>query len=184
VFFDLVTTPLRGKRLNDWCEELRLRLNDLSEKVSELTPEALAKNEAFVSAFAQASQVALKTHQAEKLEALRNVVLNIALGHCPADDLQTIFLNLVDSFTTVHLQLLRFYQNRNPVDQQRFRSQRYVSDQATMDLLSRGLIQDTRPIAARNRDFDESAVNGDWPTSSLGKQFLELVSNPQELARK
>ncbi len=80
--------------------------------VAGLTPEALSKNEAFVSALAQATQSAMKTNS-EKLEALRNAVLNIALGNSPADDLQAIFLNLVDSFTTVHLQLLRLYLHPN-----------------------------------------------------------------------
>src|ERR1700688_4621178 len=67
--FDLVTAPLRGKRMSDWCEELRLRLNELSQKIEGLTPEALAASDPFVSAFAQATQSALKTHQAEKLQA-------------------------------------------------------------------------------------------------------------------
>src|ERR1035438_9693178 len=75
---DLVTAPLRGKRFSDWCEEIRLRLNDLSEKVDGMTPEALAKDDAFFSAFAQATQAALRTHQQEKLDALRNAVLNVA----------------------------------------------------------------------------------------------------------
>lgn len=103
---DLVTAPLRGKRLNDWCEELRLRLNELSQKVDGLTPETLATNDAFVSAFAQATQAALKSHQIEKLEALRNAVLNVAAGSAPDEDLQSIFLNLIDSFTPLHLRLL------------------------------------------------------------------------------
>ncbi len=29
--FDLVTAPFRGKRMSDWCEELRLRLNELRD---------------------------------------------------------------------------------------------------------------------------------------------------------
>ncbi len=31
-FFDLIITPIRAKRINDWCEELRLQLNELSIK--------------------------------------------------------------------------------------------------------------------------------------------------------
>ena len=73
--FDLLTGPKRGKRMSDWCEDLRQRLNDLSRKVNGLTFEKLADSDAFVSAFAQATTAALKTHQKEKLEALRNAVL-------------------------------------------------------------------------------------------------------------
>ena len=106
--FDLVTAPLRGKRLSDWCEELRLRLNELSQKVDGLTPEALATSEPFISAFAQATQAALKTHDAEKLEALRNAVLNVALAKAPSEDKQLLFVNFVDRFGRLHLRLLAF----------------------------------------------------------------------------
>lgn len=51
-----------------------------------------------------------------------------------------------------------------------------------MDLLSRGLIRDTRPYAARNRESDDALVINDWDVSSLGKQFLDLVSNPPEFS--
>lgn len=57
-----------------------------------------------------------------------------------------------------------------------------MSDQSTMDLLSRGLIRDVRPYAARGRDSDDSLVINDWEVSGLGKQFLDLISNPQELS--
>lgn len=186
VLLNMVTAPLLSRRRDAFYEELRLNLNDLNRLVAGLTPEALSKNEAFVSALAQATQSAMKTNSKdkEKLEALRNAVLNIALGNSPADDLQAIFLNLVDSFTTVHLQLLRLYLHPNSVDRDRFRRERYVSDQATMDLLSRGLIRDSRPVAARNRDSDESLVINDWPVSNLGKKFLDLVTHPPQLGAK
>ena len=179
----VLVTPL-ARRRDAWFEDIARRLRELEGRVDGFRFEDLGNNEQFVSAMVQATQSAIKTHTKEKLEALRNAVLNIALGNAPADDLQSIFLNLVDSFTPVHLQLLRFFQHPNSVDRDRFRAERWVNDQATVDLLSRGLIQDTRPIAARNRDSEESLVTGDWPLSNLGKQFLELVLDPPQLAGK
>jgi hypothetical protein len=108
---DLVTAPLRGKRFSDWCEEIRLLLNDLSRKVNGLTPEKLAQDEAFFSAFAQATQAALRTHQKAKLDALRNAVLNVALGKETEANRQGQFLALVDRFTGAHLTILRFFQD-------------------------------------------------------------------------
>jgi len=176
---DLVTAPSRGKRLADWCEELRLRLNELSQKVDGLTPEALAKDEAFISAFAQATQLAVRTHQAEKLEALRNAVINTAISKAPADDLQSIFLNLVDSFTPAHLKLLSFFQAPDNTIRDGFRRQRDLSDQVICDLRDRGLLQDTRPYAARNRDDSESLVYYDWEVTTIGKQFLDFIGAPK-----
>ena len=97
--------------MNDWCEEFRLRLNDLSQKVEGLTWEKLAEDEAFFSAFAQATQAAIKTHQKEKLEALRNAVLNVALGREPEPSRQYQFLALVDRFSETHLAILKFLSN-------------------------------------------------------------------------
>jgi hypothetical protein len=177
----LLITPLTRRR-DEWWADVARRVLYLEDKVQGFKFEKLQDNEQFVSAMIQATQSAAKTHRKEKLEALRNAVLNIALGHKPAEDLQAIFLNLVDSFTPVHLELLRFFQCRNSFDLERFRKERYVSDQSTMDLLSRGLIRDTRPYAARGRDSDDSLVINDWEVSSLGKQFLDLISNPPELS--
>jgi hypothetical protein len=180
--FDLVTAPLRGKRMSDWCEELRLHLNELSQKVDRLTPETLAKNDAFVSAFAQATQAALKTHQAEKREALRNAVLNVAIGSAPSEDLQLIFLNLVDSFTPTHLGVLRDCQAKGHPNRGEFRKQRDLTDQVVCDLRDRGLVRDTRPLAARDRDSPEALVIYDWEITNLGRQFLEFIKVP-EMAR-
>lgn len=106
--FDAITAPIRGRRANEWCENLRLSLNALSATVAELTPEKLAASEEFTSAFAQAAQAAIRTHDQEKLEALRNAILNVALNQNPDTDKQAIFLSLIDSLTPVHLRMLKF----------------------------------------------------------------------------
>ena len=175
---DLVTAPLRGKRLNDWCEDLRLRFNELSDKVGGLTPEALAKNEAFVSVIAHATQAALRTHQAEKVEALRNAVLNVAVTNALSEDLQLIFVNLLDSFTPTHVRVLKHFHGKDRTNTATFRLQRDLTDQVVSDLSDRGFLQDTRPYAARNRDSGEALVIYDWEVTSLGKQFLEFIKSP------
>jgi hypothetical protein len=105
--FDLVTVPARSKRLSDFCEGLRLGFNELSQKVDGLTPETLVENDGFLSAFAQAAQAALKSHQKEKLDALRNAVLNVAIGKEPDGNRQQYFLALVDRFSETHLQVIK-----------------------------------------------------------------------------
>lgn len=52
----------------------------------------------------------MRTHQAEKLDALKNAVLNIAAGQ-ESEDRQTNFIALVDRFTPAHLKVLqKFHQ--------------------------------------------------------------------------
>jgi hypothetical protein len=179
----LLITPL-ARRRDEWWADVARWLHEVEGRVDGFRIEDLGSNENFVSAMVQATQSATKTRRKEKLEALRNAVLNVALGHSPAGDLQAIFLNLVDSFTPVRLEVLRYLQHRNDFDLRRFRTEQYVSDQATMDLASRGLILDTRPYAARGRDSDEALVYYDWQVSDLGKRFVDLISDPPELSGK
>jgi len=104
----MLTAPLLGKRRDEWFEELRLRLNDLAAKVGGMSIQSLAHNEEFVSVVLQATQSAVKTHQRKKIEALRNAVLNVAAGKAPVFEKQAIFLQYVDRFEPLHLELLGF----------------------------------------------------------------------------
>jgi hypothetical protein len=139
----------------------------------------LGKNEQFVSATLQATQAALRTHQSEKLAALQNAVVNAAVGKAPSDDLQLVFLSLVDSFTPTHLKILHLFQHPDAALREEFRRQRDLSDQVVRDLNDRGLINDTRPYAARNRDDPESLVFHRWDVTNLGKQFLAFIKSPE-----
>lgn len=103
----LLITPLAGRRDEFW-EDMARRLLYLEGKVEGFKFEDLGNNEQFVSAMIQATQSAAKTHLKEKLEALRNVVLNVALGKAPDSDRQQQFLMLVDRFSETHLAVLKF----------------------------------------------------------------------------
>jgi hypothetical protein len=102
----LVFGPPLERRKAQWLERLAGAVNEVQEKVSELTPEKLSQDEAFVSTAMRATEIAVRTHQKEKLEALRNAVVCAALPGAPDDTLKQIFLNHVDSLTPLHLQIL------------------------------------------------------------------------------
>jgi hypothetical protein len=55
-----------------------------------------------------------------------------------------------------------------------FREQRDLTDQVVCDLRDRGLLRDTRALAARERDAPEALVIYDWEVTNLGRQFLKL----------
>lgn len=178
--FGMITAPILGKRREEWFEDLRTCLNDLMAKVDNLTVESLRNNEEFVSALAQATQAALRTRQAAKREAFRNAVLNVALAKAPAEDLQVMFLNLIDSFTATHLQALEFFQRRDRSYVGRF-SDRVITDQAVWDLSERGLLSDTRPLVAQKRDSPSGLIHLHWDVTSLGGRFLEFIKTPEAM---
>lgn len=100
-----------GRRKDAWLRELQVVVEELQQRMEGLTPDALAENEMFVTAVAQASQFAARTHQDEKLRALRNAVLHSALPGAPSDDRQLMFLRFIDELTPWHLRLLALFEN-------------------------------------------------------------------------
>jgi hypothetical protein len=151
---------------------------ELEDKVAGFRFEDLAQNEQFVSAVLQATQAAVRTHQEEKIEALRNAVLNVAIGIDLSQDLRAIFLSFIDTFAPSHMRMLRFLQNRvsAPLDFDP-RRERAFSDQLINDLNNRGLLKDGRAYAARGRD-DSALIDGSWEVSAMGKQFLQFIAAP------
>ena len=169
------------KRRDDWLRDLEARLRELEQRVEGFRLDDLGQNEQFVSAAVQATQMALRTHQAEKLGALQNCLLKVAVGIAPQEDQQLIFLQLIDRFSPTHIHVLRHFQSGDQADLARFRQQRELTDQVVRDLHDSGLLRDTRPYAARNRDMDEALVIYGWEVTNLGKQFLDFIKAPQKV---
>src|SRR5262245_27503577 len=86
-FFNNVLKPPVEKRVEEWMEAVAEGVRRLEER-GVLTVEDLTKSEAFVTAAMRASEMAIRIHQREKIEALRNAVLNSALPGAPEDSLQ------------------------------------------------------------------------------------------------
>lgn len=97
--------PLQ-RRLLTWAAEVTAVLNDM-QRLYSISPEEALENEAFVSFAIQASQVAAKTHQKAKLDALRNALLASGAVGAPEEDVMFQFLRYIEELTPSHLLLLR-----------------------------------------------------------------------------
>jgi hypothetical protein len=73
--------------------------------VDGLDLESLAGSDVFTDAVVSATRTVEHAHQAGKIEALRNAVLNSVAPDAPDADTQAIFLGLVDRFTPSHLRM-------------------------------------------------------------------------------
>jgi hypothetical protein len=100
-----------NRRVQEWLDELAEAVKELQERTDGLSFEDLAEDEVFVDAVVNASRAAQATHQREKLDALRNGVLNSLAPDAPDVDTQARFFRLVDQFTAAHLRLLTFMHN-------------------------------------------------------------------------
>lgn len=105
----LLIQPQITMRRDEWLESLGSAVAELMQQTGSPAINELVNNETFTTAVLHASQIALRTHQEEKLGALRNAVLNAALPGAPDDDIQHIFLTIIDSVTPVHMRFLAYF---------------------------------------------------------------------------
>ena len=107
-----IVKPPLDKRREAWLMSLSEAIAALQKNYGYMTPDYLANHPAFITAVLNCTSIALRNHQEKKLNALRNVVLNSALPNAPDDDLQQMFIHILDIFSTWHLQLLKFFANQ------------------------------------------------------------------------
>lgn len=97
------------ERREKWFTELAEGLEDLRQRAGGIDLETLTHNDLFTDAVVTATRTVEHTHQSEKIEALRNAVLNSAAPDAPDADTQAIILNLIDRFTPSHLRLVTLW---------------------------------------------------------------------------
>ena len=165
-------------------EAVGAKLAELEQRGVDI--DALPNNERFISTVMHASQLALRTHQKEKLAALRNVIANAAQGQSPEEALEHMFLDFIDSLSDLHIRILRLFQNPTPppnlsmgglsevlgYNMPELRGHRELYDQFWRDLYSRGLV---------NTDGLHTTMSGaglsQKRTTGLGDHFLDFISD-------
>ncbi|MBW8846421.1 MAG: hypothetical protein JF607_15765 [Burkholderiales bacterium] len=96
----LIKVPLESRK-DEWLNRLAHRVQE-----TEVRLDKLAEDPAFVSAFVQISQAAIKTHRSKKLDALQNVVVNLALGKKVDDIALQMLLDTIDHLNELQLAML------------------------------------------------------------------------------
>jgi hypothetical protein len=195
--FNTVIAPPLAKRQTQWIESIASRLMELEEKVNDFKIEELSNNSNFISVVLYATQIAIRSHQEEKLEALHNAVLNVALSSLVQEDLQHIFLNFVDEFTPWHLKVLKYLDNPDGWFKNNKKTHPNIymggpilimnnafpelekdpefAHQLIRDLNARGLI--SADITTMNTMMSQSGMYSPR-TTPLGKQFLDFIVSP------
>lgn len=108
VAFETVFSSPIEKRKEKWLMQLSPTIEEICSKISDLTPEKLSQNELFISAYLQASNIAVRTHQTEKLNALINAVKNTVINETLDETKKLIFIRLIDDLTPLHFKVLHF----------------------------------------------------------------------------
>jgi hypothetical protein len=194
VMLETLFAPPLERRREKWFKQLGEVVSNLEQRVVDLTPEKLSKNEVFVTIALQATQIALRNHHEEKLSALRGAVLHSALPNGPEEQLQLMFLQFVDELTPTHLAILALFNGPVQWMQQHqvqypgwglggvssvvehcfpaLRGKREVYEQVVRDLQTRGLIHQGQflNITMTGNGMVESR------TTDIGRAFIAYVS--------
>lgn len=181
--FQFIVQPPLEKRREEWMREIGERLRAL--EISGLDLAALQQQPEFISAVMQASQAALRTHKREKLDALRNAVVNIARGQAPDETVQHLLLSFVDELSEMHLRILKVFSapelppglGMGGLDSvlehniPSLRGRRELYDQLWRDLYSRGLV---------NTEYMHVTMSGNGlgqrRTTELGESLLNFIA--------
>jgi hypothetical protein len=108
--FSAIVQPPLERRRNEWMKEIGDGLRTL-EDAELISFDDLSGNDVFIDTVLTASQIAMRTSQEEKKEALRNAIMNAALPQPIEESRQQFFLHLIDVFTAWHLRLLKLFQD-------------------------------------------------------------------------
>jgi predicted PurR-regulated permease PerM len=107
LFETVLSSPI-DKRKEEWLKNLAATIDDLCNTVEGLKLENLANNNEFVSICIYASNIALRTHQDEKLKRILNAVRNSATGAIGDESKRMIFLRVIDEMTELHIRVFIF----------------------------------------------------------------------------
>ncbi|MGE3075481.1 MAG: hypothetical protein AB7N24_17330 [Dehalococcoidia bacterium] len=190
LFETLITAPLQRRR-DDWIEYLALGLDGVLDRIADL--EKVANDEHFLDVALEASTSALKTSSADKRAALRNAVLNAAVGRLPADSKTPLFVAWIGELSEWHLALVRYFHNpagffaaRHEPPPEFYSASRAAALEKAFPNLDRGvydqLIRDLHNRGLLITDSVHALVSGgavlDRLLSPLGTEFLEFISRP------
>lgn len=108
--FQLLVSPPLEKRRDKWMFEIGESLKYLEQNQG-LDLNALSSNETFIDVVLQATQLAIRTSEKDKITFYRNAILNTAMNTNPEVTEIQIFLNFVSTFTVWHIKILKLFDN-------------------------------------------------------------------------
>jgi hypothetical protein len=104
--FNTIVTPPIERRRRAWMQSVGEALKHLQETAGGIDVVRLSEDEAFITLLLATTRIAMQNHTQEKLDALRNAVLNSACGKTPVEEIRDAFLGFIERFTLLHIRLL------------------------------------------------------------------------------
>lgn len=190
---NIFASPIERRR-EKWFEKLAEVVSELEQRVADLSAQKLSENELFVTVTLQATQIAIRNHQEEKIKALRSAVFQAGLPDGPDEELQLMFLQFIDELSPGRLQLLALlddpiqWMQRNNIQNPgwsmggvsaviehcfpHLRGKRQIYGQLVRDLQAKGLIHQGEflNLTMTGRGMVKSR------TTEIGQKFIAYIS--------
>jgi hypothetical protein len=170
-----------SKQLNKYVLSLGSDFARLETDYSNFKIENLKNNEMMSTVILQSIQIAIRNHQKEKHDALRNAVLNTAIKN-ENDDQTLTFLRYIDELTPLHIRILKFIEsNKNEImdifEQNKDSSgQKYSLDDPLVEYLESHFPETVGTSQIYIRDLmNRSLVN--WERMLIGHDLLNVAQN-------
>lgn len=182
--FSAVITPPIEKRRNEWMSYVSQSLEEVQQKVEGFSIDALANRPEFITVLLRASQAAIRTHHREKLDALRNAVLHVALEQCPDETQTLMFLSFVDDMTPLHIRVLTMFDKSDefrmvPEAAQQF-VRKYLPELSGSHEIYVQIVRDLERMGLVHTNVTAGTATAFFPfigaVSDLGKRFLSFVT--------
>lgn len=95
------------KRTEKWQRYVAQAIFDIERKLEKFDSDKMFGSDEFKSMFIEITQVAIKTHQEEKIQYLRNALINSYLIDLEYDQ-KAAFIRILSQLTLTHLRILKF----------------------------------------------------------------------------
>lgn len=161
LFETIFTSPI-DKRKEAWLTEIGDVVSSLCEKVEDLTPEKLAANDEFLTAFLQASNIAMRSHHARKIASLVAAVKNTVLMPDLEEVKRFLFIKSIDDFLPLHFHLLEFIHEPDS----------FLKEEDFFHEEKDGLIMDGTPVMGSLWDKCNPAVKVNEPVFRIALKDL------------
>lgn len=198
--FDTVFTSPIDKRKEEWLNYIGSTLEDLCSRYEDITPESLSKSPEFVSAYMQASNIAIRTHHKEKLEALKSAVKNTLLLKDLDENKKLIFFRIIEQMSPLHFKVLHFINSpKKYVDilnkQDNSKSNPYVQTTTYYNSLTQVWDKSFPEVSSSDnlidivigdlkgwglsmiKDFHHNSSTDSSNTTRLGIEFIQFINN-------
>jgi len=197
LFAAYVVPPLERRR-DEWMRDIGIAFAELQSRVGALDSK-IAAHEEFVDVAVRLSQSATRTTDPQKLEALRNALMNSALYIEPNAEYEMLYARLIDEVTPLQLQMLALFADpegwaraRNHTFPDLFAGSRaQILESAMPHLIGKAELYNQlwRDLFARGLVGSEGLQGTMTGTgllepclTRLGRRFLQFVSPPRPVA--